>query len=250
MNVVERGETRGAAVVTPTADPASAGATGAAIDTVREAVVADLEPKKRGNLRPLVALWPYVMRYRGQALAALGALLAAALATLAVPIAVRRMIDFGFSGESAALIDNYFAVMIGVVAVLALSSALRYYLVTTLGERIVADLRNDVFDHITALSASFFDRSKTGELISRLTADTTQIKAAVGASVSQALRNLVLFLGAADHDGDHQSAAVAVRAGGDSDDRAPIGRIRPRGAAGCRARRRIRSPRRRPMPPN
>jgi ATP-binding cassette subfamily B protein len=148
------------------------------------------------KLRPLAALLPYVGRYRGQALAALGALVLAAVTTLVVPIAVRRMIDFGFTARGVALIDSYFIVMIAVAAVLALASAFRYYLVTTLGERIVADLRGDVFAHVTALSPAFFDEAKTGEVISRLTADTTQIKAAVGASVSVALRNLVLFLGA------------------------------------------------------
>ena len=149
------------------------------------------------KLRPLLSLLPYIARYRWQATAALCALLVAAVATLVVPIAVRRMIDFGFSRDSATLIDSYFTVMIAVVAVLALASAARYYLVTTLGERIVADLRGDVFRHIVSLSAAYFDQAKTGELISRLTADTTQIKAAVGASVSIALRNLVLFIGAA-----------------------------------------------------
>ena len=78
----------------------------------------------------------------------------AALTTLVVPVAVRRMIDFGFTARGLALIDSYFLVMIGVGAVLALSSALRYYLVTTLGERIVADLRGDVFAHVTSLSAA------------------------------------------------------------------------------------------------
>jgi len=106
------------------------------------------------------------------------------------------MIDFGFSARGIHLINSYFLVMIGIAAVLALSSSLRYYLVTTLGERIVADLRGDVFAHVTGLSAAFFDEARTGEVISRLTADTTQIKAAVGSSVSVALRNLVLFLGA------------------------------------------------------
>ncbi|MCZ7641636.1 MAG: ABC transporter transmembrane domain-containing protein [Pseudorhodoplanes sp.] len=147
-------------------------------------------------LRPLVLLMPYVLRYRMRALFALAALVLAALATLAVPIAVRRMIDFGFSGERS-LIDDYFAVMVLVVAVLALASALRFYLVTTLGERIVADLRAAVFGHLTRLSPAFFDRAQTGEMMSRLTADTTQIKAAVGAAVSILLRNAVLFLGAA-----------------------------------------------------
>jgi len=147
-------------------------------------------------LRPLLALLPYLARYRIRVLFALAALIVAALATLAVPLAVRRMIDFGFSGERS-LIDSYFNVMIGVAAVLALASSLRFYLVTTLGERIVADLRNDVFTHLTHLSAAFFDGAQTGEMMSRLTADTTQIKSAVGASVSIALRNLVLFAGAA-----------------------------------------------------
>jgi ATP-binding cassette, subfamily B, bacterial len=160
-----------------------------------------LEPKpateqRKANLRPLASLFPYVKRYRGRALAALGALILAALATLIVPVAVRRMIDFGFSPRGVALINSYFLVMIGVAAVLALASALRYFLVTTLGERIVADLRGDVFAHVTGLSAAFFDEARTGEVISRLTADTTQIKAAVGSSVSVALRNFVLFVGA------------------------------------------------------
>ncbi|MEX0841924.1 MAG: ABC transporter transmembrane domain-containing protein [Xanthobacteraceae bacterium] len=154
------------------------------------------EPAAR-RLKPLALLLPYVARYRSRAIGALAALIVAALATLAVPLAVRRMIDVGFSAANTSLIDNYFTVMIAVVAVLALASAARFYLVTTLGERIVADLREDVFTHLTALSAAFFDTAKTGEIVSRLTADTTQIKAAVGTAVSVALRNLVLFAGAA-----------------------------------------------------
>src|SRR5215813_6757086 len=153
--------------------------------------------RRKLTLKPLARLVPYIVRYRGRAFAALAALIVAASTTLIVPVAVRRMIDFGFSDRAVQLIDSYFAVMILVVAVLAVSSALRYYLVTTLGERIVADLRSDVFAHLTRLSAGFFDSSRTGEIISRLTADTTQIKSAVGASVSIALRNLLLFLGGA-----------------------------------------------------
>src|SRR5665213_1642487 len=149
------------------------------------------------KLQPLKALAPYIARYRGRAVAALASLVVAALTTLIVPVAVRRMIDFGFSAQAAEMIDNYFSVMIAVVAVLAVSSAMRYYLVTTLGERIVADLRADVFAHLTRLSSVFFDTAKTGEMVSRLTADTTQIKSAVGASVSIALRNAVLFFGGA-----------------------------------------------------
>jgi len=150
---------------------------------------------RKAKLRPLRLLVPYVVRYRGRATAALVALLTASIATLVVPVAVRRMIDFGFTPERIGLIDQYFGFMIVVVAVLALASASRYYLVTTLGERVVADVRAAVFAHLTELSAPFFDTAKTGELTSRLTADTTQIKSAVGSSVSIALRNLVLFFG-------------------------------------------------------
>jgi ATP-binding cassette subfamily B protein len=150
----------------------------------------------RARLRPLLALSPYIARYRGRAILALIALTIAALTTLLVPIAVRRMIDFGFTPQGIALINSYFSVMIAVVAVLAGASASRYYLVMTIGERIVADVRRDVFAHLVSLSPSFFDSARSGELISRLTADTTQIKSAVGASVSIALRNLMLFIGA------------------------------------------------------
>jgi ATP-binding cassette, subfamily B, bacterial len=151
---------------------------------------------KRGRLKPLLALAPYVGRYRGRVTLALIALIVAALTTLAVPMAVRRLIDFGFSADGIELINSYFSVMLGVVAVLAVASAARYYLVMTIGERIVADIRRDVFKHLTALSPAFFDSARSGELISRLTADTTQVKSAVGASVSIALRNIMLFVGA------------------------------------------------------
>jgi ATP-binding cassette, subfamily B, bacterial len=152
--------------------------------------------ERRVDLRPLASLIPYIRRYRWRALSALAALVVAAATTLIVPIAIRRMIDFGFTARGVALIDSYFLVMIGVAAVLAVASGLRYYLVTTLGERVVADLRGDVFAHLTSLSSAFFDEARTGEVISRLTADTTQIKAAAGTSISIALRNFVLFVGA------------------------------------------------------
>src|SRR5437660_620659 len=162
-----------------------------------ETEIAELPAKSRARLRPLFALAPYVARYRGRALLALIALTVGAITTLLVPIAVRRMIDFGLTPQGIAMINNYFSVMIAVVAVLALASASRYYLVMTIGERIVADLRRDVFAHLISLSPAFFDSARSGDLISRLTADTTQIKSAVGASVSIALRNIMLFIGAA-----------------------------------------------------
>jgi ATP-binding cassette, subfamily B, bacterial len=173
----------------PMAPAAPAGAAPADGSAVAEA------PAPRRKLRPLLGLKPFVLRYKGRAAAALCALLVASIATLAVPVAVRRMIDLGFSRERVGLIDEYFMVMIAVVGLLAVASAGRYYLVTTLGERVVADLRRAVFERLTLLSMDFFDTAKSGELVSRLTADTTQIKSAVGASVSVALRNIVLFFG-------------------------------------------------------
>ena len=151
---------------------------------------------RTARLRPLLALAPYMARYRGRVTLAFISLTVAAITTLIVPIAVRRMIDFGFTPEGIARINSYFSVMIAVVGVLALASASRFYLVMTIGERIVADLRRDVFAHLMSLSPAFFDSSRSGELISRLTADTTPIKSAVGASVSIALRNFMLFVGA------------------------------------------------------
>ncbi len=137
------------------------------------------------------------LRYRGRIALAILALLVASAATLALPVAVRRVIDQGFGAEQGHLVDAYFGVLIGVVAVLALASSARFYLVMTIGERIVADLRTAVFRHLTHLDASFFDTTRSGEIVSRLTADTALVKAAFGASASVALRNLVLFAGAA-----------------------------------------------------
>lgn len=152
--------------------------------------------KAHTSLKSLKPLIPYALRYRGRILAALIALMIASGTTLVIPLAIRRMIDFGFSTEGAGLINDYFSGMILVVGILAAASASRYYIVMTLGERIVADIRIAVFDHLTRLDASFFDQVKSGEIVSRLSADTTQIKSAFGASASVALRNAVLFFGA------------------------------------------------------
>jgi ATP-binding cassette subfamily B protein len=152
--------------------------------------------RSRVSLAALRPLAPYALVHRTRIVLALVALTIASGATLVVPIAVRRMIDFGFSDANAGLIRAYFLAMIGVVAVLALASGARYYLVMTLGERVVADLRADLFSHLTRLDPSFFDAEKTGDIASRLSADTTQLKATFGASASLALRNLFLFVGA------------------------------------------------------
>ncbi len=154
------------------------------------------ERRRSNSLAALKPLLPYALRNKGRIALAVLALTVASAATLTFPFAVRRMIDFGFSSENAGMINNYFGAMLAVVGVLALASGSRYYLVMTLGERVVADLRDDVFAHLASLDASFFDTARTGELVSRLTADTTQLKAAFGSSASVALRNLFMFVGA------------------------------------------------------
>ncbi len=162
-------------------------------------MTADANVGSKASRAPLGALktvLPYALAYRGRIAAALVALLFASAATLVVPVAVRRMVDFGFSDSNAAFIRVYFLGMLGVVAVLALASGARSYLVTTLGERVVADLRANLFAHLTQLDPGFFDAEKTGEIASRLSADTTQLKATFGSSASIALRNFFLFVGA------------------------------------------------------
>ncbi|MDQ0419042.1 ATP-binding cassette subfamily B protein [Peteryoungia aggregata LMG 23059] len=157
---------------------------------------ADTTDKKRRSLKPLTSLFPYLRNYRGLVAGALVFLCLAAATTLALPIAIRRMLDHGFQAADSAFINKYFAMMIVMALVLAVASALRYYYVITIGERVVADLRRDVFAHVTRLSPSFFDINQSGEIVSRLTADTTQLKSAVGATASLALRNTILCLGA------------------------------------------------------
>jgi ATP-binding cassette subfamily B protein len=124
------------------------------------------------------------------------ALLISAAAMLVIPLAVRRVIDLGFGSKDGLFVDRYFAMLIVIGLVLAIASAARFYYVNWLGERVVADLRSDVFRHIAGLGPAFFERTHSGEVMSRLTADTTQIKAVAGSSLSQALRSLIMLLGA------------------------------------------------------
>ncbi len=151
---------------------------------------------RRPDLRPLARLWPYLGRYKGHLFGAIFFLLLAAATTLTLPVAVRNMIDSGFIENNSSFVGNYFSALIIVAGVLALASACRYYFVIWLGERVISDVRKDVFAHVARLSPSFYDTAQTGEIISRLTADTTQIKSAVGATASMALRNTLLGLGA------------------------------------------------------
>ncbi len=151
---------------------------------------------KSRSLKPLRRLMPFLFKYRMQMLIAGVFLILAAASTLVVPVAVRRVIDNGFSGENAAFVDQYFSVMLLVVAVLAVSSAGRYYFVTWIGERVTADVRDAVFSHLLKLSPGFYDEAQSGEVLARLTADTTQVKNVFGSTVSVALRNIVMLAGA------------------------------------------------------
>ena len=150
----------------------------------------------RRQVEPLLALWPYIWRHSGMVALALVALILSAAAMLTVPVAVRRMIDVGFAGHDGVFIDLYFVTLIGIGLVLALASAARMYAVNWLGERVVADLRAEVFRHLATLGPAFYEKTHSGEVMSRLTADTTQIKAAAGSALSQALRNVIMLVGA------------------------------------------------------
>ena len=154
------------------------------------------DQKAQPDFKALRSFWPYALAQKRRIAFALVALIVASLATLALPIAVRRVIDVGFSGGEQQLANSYFALLIGVVAVLALASSFRFYLVMTVGERVVSQLRADVFAHLTRLEPAFFDASRAGDLVSRLTADTTQIKSTFASTASIALRNGIMFLGA------------------------------------------------------
>ncbi len=154
------------------------------------------DAERRKSLRPLSRLFPYLLRRKFHVGGAVFFLLLAAATTLTLPLAVRRMVDHGFSGRDSGFINDYFTMLVVIAGVLAIASACRYYFVIWLGERVIADLRADVFRHITRLSPEFFDVSHSGEIVSRLTADTTQIKSAVGATASMALRNTLLGIGA------------------------------------------------------
>ncbi len=153
-------------------------------------------PKAR-TLRPLSALMPFLRHYYWAILGAFISLTIATLATLALPVAVRFMIDYGFSATDAAAIDQYFIAMFGVAIILGLASAARFYFVTWIGERVTSDLRRAVYNHITTLSPVFFETIRTGEVLSRLTADITLIRQVLASSASVALRNLFLFVGCA-----------------------------------------------------
>ena len=142
----------------------------------------------------LGALWPFLMPYRGLMAGAGFALILTAMTSLSLPLAVRRVVD-NFRVEDDGLLDLYFVAALAIAGVLALGTGLRYALVTKLGERVVADIRMAVFDRVIGMSPEFFEKIMTGEVLSRITTDTTLIQSVLGSSVSVALRNVLLFFG-------------------------------------------------------
>lgn len=163
---------------------------------VADEAVRRAEGRGRRSLQPLRRLLPFVRPYRWQVVAAGIALLCSSAATLTVPAALRGLIDHGFASADAARIQPYFLFLLGVAAALGLATGIRYYFVTWLGERVIADVRRGVFDHVLSLTPAFFEMTRTGEVLSRLTADTTLIQTVIGSSASIALRNAVMLTGA------------------------------------------------------
>ncbi|MCR9094779.1 MAG: ABC transporter transmembrane domain-containing protein [bacterium] len=173
---------------------------GAAAAPVDPATASDDETARRRpkgkDLKPLRGLLPFVARYKGTAILALIALVASTAVTLSFPMAFSAVIDTGFGQENAGAIDRTFLVLIGVGLLAGLTSSIRFYLVSWIGERVVTDLRAAVFDHIVGQSPAFFEKNHTGEIQARLTTDTTLIKTVVGSTVSIALRNAFMLVGA------------------------------------------------------
>ncbi len=151
-------------------------------------------PKSR-NLRVLASLWQFVRPYRLQVALTAAALLIAAGTVLALGKGLRMLVDEGFASGNAQLLDKAVLVLLGVVVILALSTYARFFLVTWIGERVVADVRRAVFDRVVTLSPAYYEINRTGEILSRLTTDTTILQVVVGSSVSVALRNVLLFVG-------------------------------------------------------
>jgi len=159
-----------------------------------KAANADEERAKSKNVGALRQLLPFMRPYRVLTVAAGIALVITASLSLLMPIAVRRVVD-NFSTADAALLNQYFLGALGIAALLAVGTAMRYLLVTKLGERVVTDIRKAVFDRVIGMSPAFFEKVLTGEVLSRITTDTTLILSVIGSSISVALRNVLLFIG-------------------------------------------------------
>ena len=156
-----------------------------------------LEPAKKPiNVRSLRLIAPYLRPYRWRVLGATMSLLIAASLVLGLGQGLRHLIDNGFGNRSVAQLNQAAAAMFGVVALLSVATYFRFYLVSWLGERVAADLRRDIFNHVIALSPAFFETARTGDILSRMTADISVLQALVGSALSMWLRNLLMMAGA------------------------------------------------------
>ncbi len=156
------------------------------------------EVRRKSSIATLKGLLPFLRPYGRQFAWAALALLVAAGATLAIPYAFKQMIDLGFGASGVSnpqAVDRAFIALFGVACVLAMATAARFYAVSWLGERVTADIRNAVYRHVVMQSPQFFEVTRTGEVLSRLTTDTTLIQSVVGTSISMAVRNSLLFIG-------------------------------------------------------
>jgi ATP-binding cassette subfamily B protein len=150
---------------------------------------------KGSSLKPLKTLVPFILAYRGTLIAAFLALLVASAALLALPVALRYLIDNGFATNDVGTINRYFGWFFAAAALFGGFAAIRYYLVSWLGERVVADIRTAVYDRVIRMDATFFETTRTGEVLSRLTTDTTLVQSVSGVSLSIALRTTVNLVG-------------------------------------------------------
>ena len=183
--------TRPGASTTPASPPGTGPSAEAQANAVRN-------PPPLRAMAP--ALWPFLRPYRGRIAAAIVFLVLAAAATLVFPIALRQLIDQGLvaadPGERLMALREHFLWLFATGAALGVFSALRFYAVSWLGERVSADLRTAVYSHVLRQSPEFFETTQTGEVISRITTDTTVIQSIVGSSLSMGLRNLIMGVGA------------------------------------------------------
>jgi ATP-binding cassette, subfamily B, bacterial len=163
--------------------------------TQADSETAEQGPRRRRDLKSLRALGPFLRPYRLTLMLAFLALSAAAMATLVLPVVARGIVDHGFTKSNLAAVGDYFLLALAACAFLGVASGTRFYFVSWLGERVMADIRRAVYDHLLALSPSFFEVTRTGEVLSRLTTDTTLIQTIVGSSASVALRNLFIVAG-------------------------------------------------------
>jgi ATP-binding cassette subfamily B protein len=147
------------------------------------------------SLKPLAALWPFIWPHRRTLVAAMAALLIAAVAMLSLPVALRYLIDNGFIAQDVTTVNRYFGWFLAAALVFSGFAALRYYLVTWLGERVVADLRDAVYRKVIHMDPTFFEVTRTGEVLSRLTTDTTLVQSISGVGLSMALRNTLSLIG-------------------------------------------------------